>query len=154
MNHERLLESVKRHEGYRDEPYRDHLGNWTVGVGHLIHHIQLSALVNFRTLGDLLNWIADRETHEHWLRSDLLQAESDARRYIGEAWDSLSDARREVLVEMAFQLGAERLGKFQKLREAILARTWVRAEAEMLDSLWSRQTPKRAKELASRMLEG
>ncbi len=154
MNHDRLLESVKRHEGYRDEPYRDHLGNWTVGVGHLIHNMQLSALVNFRTLGDLLNWIADRETHEHWLRSDLLQAESDARRYIGDAWDSLSDARREVLVEMAFQLGGERLGKFQKLREAILARTWVRAEAEMLDSLWARQTPKRAKELASRMLEG
>ncbi len=154
MNYDRLRESVLEHEGYRTDPYRDHLGNWTVGVGHLIHEMQLSALVNYRTLGELLNWIGSNETHEHWLRSDLLQAESDARRYIGDAWDKLTDARQEVLTEMAFQMGADRLGKFQKLREAILARAWVKAESEMLDSLWARQTPKRAKELASRMVEG
>jgi GH24 family phage-related lysozyme (muramidase) len=35
MNSERLLESVKKHEGYRNKVYLDTLGKRTVGVGHL-----------------------------------------------------------------------------------------------------------------------
>lgn len=154
MNYDRLRDSIINHEGYRKDPYRDHLGNWTVGYGHLIQEMQISALVNYRTLGDLLNWIGSPETHEEWLRSDMLRAESDARRFIGADWDNLSDRRKEVLTEMGFQLGGTRLNGFVRLRQAIIARQWVRANAEMLDSLWARQTPKRAKELASRMLEG
>jgi lysozyme len=154
MNYARLAESVRHHEGYRRDPYRDHLGNWTVGVGHLIHRIELTAMANYRTLGNLLDWVSDPANHEAWLNSDLLQAESDARRYIGDAWDGLSDVRKEVLTEMAFQLGAERLGGFKKLNEALRQRQWVRAQAEMLSSKWHEQTPARAKALASRMLEG
>jgi lysozyme len=153
MNQERLLVSVKRHEGYRATPYKDSLGYWTVGYGHLIHNMQLSALVNYRSLGDLLNWISDPATHESWLRSDILEAESDARRWIGDAWDKLSDVRKEIITEMAFQLGADRLAGFAKLRSAILDRNWAIAKAEMLDSRWAQQTPSRANELARRMVE-
>ena len=35
MNMERLLQSVKDHEGYRNKVYLDTLGKRTVGVGHL-----------------------------------------------------------------------------------------------------------------------
>ena len=35
MNLERLMESVKQHEGYRNKVYLDTLGKRTVGVGHL-----------------------------------------------------------------------------------------------------------------------
>ena len=35
MNMERLLQSVKQHEGYRNKVYRDSLNKRTVGVGHL-----------------------------------------------------------------------------------------------------------------------
>ena len=35
MNLDRLLESVKKHEGYRNKVYLDTLGKRTVGVGHL-----------------------------------------------------------------------------------------------------------------------
>jgi lysozyme len=59
-----------------------------------------------------------------------------------------------VLVEMAFQLGASRLAGFSKFRQAVMDRLWVRASSEMSDSLWARQTPKRAQELAERMIHG
>ena len=32
---DRLMESVKKHEGYRNKVYLDTLGKRTVGVGHL-----------------------------------------------------------------------------------------------------------------------
>ena len=35
MNMERLMKSVKEHEGYRNKVYLDSLGKRTVGVGHL-----------------------------------------------------------------------------------------------------------------------
>ena len=35
MNMDRLLKSVKQHEGYRNKVYLDSLGKRTVGVGHL-----------------------------------------------------------------------------------------------------------------------
>ena len=35
MNMDRLLASVKKHEGYRNKVYKDTLGKRTVGVGHL-----------------------------------------------------------------------------------------------------------------------
>ena len=35
MNIDRLLKSVKEHEGYRNKVYLDSLGKRTVGVGHL-----------------------------------------------------------------------------------------------------------------------
>jgi len=154
MNYERLLDSVKLHEGYREIPYRDHLGNWTVGTGHLIHRIDLVNMANFRTVGNLLNFLTDPAQHVRWLEEDIKRSESDARRYIGDIWSKLSPVRQEVLTEMAFQLGGERLAGFAKLKSAIESSHWVRANAEMLDSLWYRQTPNRAKELASRMLEG
>lgn len=154
MNYERLRESVCRHEGYRELPYRDSLGKWTVGYGHLIHEAQLSALVNHRTVGNLLDFLSDPERHELWLSEDLIAAESDARRFIGDKWGKLSDVRREVITEMAFQLGADRLGGFQNFRAAVIEGRWVRAKAEMLDSRWEKQTPRRAHELADRFLAG
>jgi lysozyme len=154
MNYERLRSSVQKHEGYRQLPYFDSLGFATVGYGHLIHNIELTAMVNYRTFGNLLRWLSDPIQHDIWLVDDLRRAESDAQRYIGDAWERLSDVRKEVLTEMAFQLGASRLGGFVKLRDAILSGLWVRAQSEMMDSRWAQQTPNRAKELASRMLEG
>ena len=35
MNYDKLLESVKKHEGYKNHVYLDTLGKRTVGVGHL-----------------------------------------------------------------------------------------------------------------------
>ena len=35
MNYDKIKDSIKTHEGYRDKVYRDHLGNRTVGYGHL-----------------------------------------------------------------------------------------------------------------------
>ncbi len=154
MNYQRLHASVRAHEGYRRIPYQDTLGYWTVGFGHLVHDIKLDAVANYQTLGNLLNWISDPINHEAWLRSDLLEAESDARGYIGEGWDKLSDVRKEVLTELAFQLGGKRLRGFVQMREAIISGRWMRAHDELLDSQLAKQTPGRANELADRLLAG
>jgi GH24 family phage-related lysozyme (muramidase) len=41
MDMDRLLASVKKHEGYRNKVYLDTLGKRTVGVGHLCVEAQM-----------------------------------------------------------------------------------------------------------------
>ena len=42
----RLKKSLIEHEGLRYEPYKDHLGNWTIGVGHYIPKDQEEIYLN------------------------------------------------------------------------------------------------------------
>lgn len=147
-----LADRIKRHEGYSETPYRDTRGFWTVGWGHLIHHIRPQP---WATLGDLLEHLCEKDTHEKWFAQDLARAEADAMHYITpELFTQLSTKRREVLIEMAFQLGGAGLRKFVKLKEAIQAGRWVMAEAEILNSALAQQTPNRARYYAASMLEG
>ena len=65
-----------------------------------------------------------------------------------------NDARFDVLVEMAFQMGVAGLAKFAKALQAVRERRWDDAATEMLDSTWAKQTPKRAQALAKIMRTG
>ncbi len=56
-------ESIKRHEGYSETPYRDTLGIWTCGWGTNIHRMPVHRCYN--TLGELLDWLTAQDTHEN-----------------------------------------------------------------------------------------
>lgn len=154
MNEQRLLESIRLHEGYRSEAYRDHLGNWTIGYGHLLEDEPLRQFMPLGSVGALLSKLTARATHDAWLIEDVQTALQDAERWLGFAFANLSDIRQEVVVEMAFQLGYTRLSGFVKLRVAIMDGEWEEARTQMLDSLWARQVPNRAHELADKFRAG
>lgn len=145
MNLVRLRESIKDHEGYRKLPYFDSLGKTTVGYGHLIHHLDLDSFPS-RTVGELMEYLSDSANHSLWLTEDIEQAIAIARKWFKDIWSDLPDVRREVLAEMAFQLG-NRVWQFQKFHAAVLAGDHRQAIAELRDSRWYRQTPNRVEAL-------
>jgi len=147
VNRDRLLKSIKDHEGYRALPYKDSLGFWTIAWGHLLEDDLMPS--DITTIGALLDRITDSATHEGWLEDDVDNAHELAMRWLGFMWNDLGEVRKEVVTEMAYQLGT-RLTKFNKFRAAIADHDWGTAANEMLDSLWHTQTPKRAQELARR----
>ncbi len=65
---------------------------------------------------------------------------------------SLNRRRKVALMNMCFQLGSKKFKLFRKMRAAIKIEDFEKASKEMLDSLWARETPKRAKRLARMML--
>lgn len=154
MNEQRLLESIRLHEGYRTDPYRDHLGNFTIGYGHLLEDEPLRQFISLGSIGALLRKLTKRETHDAWLLEDVQNAIQDAERWLGFMFTDLSEARQEVVVEMAFQLGYTRLSGFLKFRAAIADEDWQKAAHEMADSLWARQTPRRALTLMDKFRAG
>jgi|TARA_R100000081_G_C4718293_1_gene116611 lysozyme len=141
MNLERLLESVKKHEGYRNKVYLDTLGKRTVGVGHL-------CVEDF--------WEDDKEYEESFLmeilQKDLQEAIRGAKELMDEHGCADIDERaEEIIIEMVFQLGRTGVKKFRNMWKALSEHNYVGASFEMLDSKWAKQTPNRAKDMADQM---
>jgi len=66
----------------------------------------------------------------------------------------LTQTRKDVLTEMAFNLGIPRLNGFKKMWKAIENGDYETAADEQLDSKWARQVGVRAMRLSKRMREG
>ena len=141
MNLERLMESVKKHEGYRNKVYLDTLGKRTVGVGHL-------CVEDF--------WEDDKEYEEKFLMEilaeDLQNAIKGARELKEEhSCTDIDEIAQEIIVEMVFQLGKNGVSKFRNMWKALAEKNYIGASFEMLDSKWAKQTPNRAKNMADQM---
>ena len=141
MNLERLLESVKKHEGYRNKVYLDTLGKRTVGVGHL-------CVEDF--------WEDDKEYEESFLmeilEKDLSGAIIGANDLMAEHdCTDIDEKAYEILIEMVFQLGKTGVSKFRNMWKALSEKNYIGASYEMLDSKWAKQTPNRAKDMADQM---
>ena len=143
MNMDRLLESVKKHEGYRNKVYLDTLGKRTVGVGHL-------CVEDF--------WEDDKEYDEKFLMTilehDLQTAIKGAKELMEDhGCADIDEQAEEILIEMVFQLGKNGVSKFKNMWKALAEKNYIGASYEMLDSRWSKQTPNRAKAMAKTMKE-
>ena len=123
-------------EGVKNKPYRDTKGKLTIGVGHNLDDKGLSP----KAIAFLLE-------------EDMDDAEYDARSLFPN-FDDLSDARKAVLINMAFELGQEGLSLFRKFRKAVIAGDFDTAYVEMVSSLWADQVKVRATRLAKAMKDG
>jgi lysozyme len=127
---------LKVDENIKSKPYRDTVGKWTIGVGRNLDDVGLRPKEI-----DLL------------LENDIEEAESTARTLFP-TFDSLSDARKAVLVNMSFNLGLHRLAGFVRFREAVANGQFEAASRHMLDSGWASQVGNRAVRLAKQMKDG
>lgn len=131
---EQLQKLLIGHEGWEDTPYQDHLGNWTVGVGHLMSRPLSEAAIN------------------QILADDIRVTKDDLDRKFPK-WCQLGHNRQMVLASMMFQLGEPKFSKFVLFWRAVGRDDWDEAQVQMLDSKWARQTPERAKELSIMILK-
>jgi lysozyme len=125
-------------EGLKLKAYRDSVGIWTIGVGH--------AYVKAGTV-----WT--REKALGVLAIDIAEKKRDLDRNLA-WWRTLNDARQDVLLNMCFNLGINRLLKFKNTLAAIKGGHWAEASAGMKSSLWAKQVGKRATRLSAQMLTG
>lgn len=135
MISDRLIDSVKHHEGYRSKAYQDSVGVWTVGYGQNLQVLEI-----------------DEELAESWLMRELHELEAK----LSESVDfrGLDEVRQAVLIEMAYNLGLRGLMGFKNMLAAVDRKDWDDAAAHGLDSKWSEQVGKRADTLMVRLATG
>ncbi len=124
MNYDKLLESVKKHEGFRDHVYLDSLSKRTVGYGHLCVEDHWEDGKKY-----------DKEYLEEILEKDLQSAINQTHDMCKDL--KISDGAKTIICEMIFQLGGEEFPslekcgqRFGRIRQIISRRTsrcWIHA---------------------------
>lgn len=136
VNITRLL---RGEEGEVLTEYKDHLGYSTIGVGRLI---------DARKGGGIT-----AEESAYLLSNDIQKKLSELERKL--PWiKELDEARRGVLLSMAFQMGTAGLLGFKNTLEMVRTGRYTDAAKGMLNSLWAKQTPQRAKRHSEQMRTG
>lgn len=134
-----LRADIVANEGRVPHAYQDHMGFWTIGVGHLIDQRRGGRLPD-HIIDALLDWDIDQ-----------VMGELDRAR---PWWRDLHPGAQAALVEMGFQLGVPGLLAFRQMWAALERRDYADARAQALDSKWARvDTPKRAAVVAAKFLE-
>ena len=127
-----IKEMVKRHEGFRMEPYKCTMNKLTGGYGHVI------------LPGEEVP--TTKEGWESIFDADFDKAVEGAAR-ICEGMD-LPDKKFGVFISMVFQLGEKGTSMFKNALAAARDKKWELCAMEMIQSKWHQQTPHRCEELA------
>lgn len=136
MNKQELAEQLARHEGVKLKPYKDTVGKLTIGIGR---NLDDKGITELEALNMLVNDIAEFAA----------EVSSNIRFF-----NALNDARQNVLVNMAFNMGIGGLLSFSNMLSALSYGHYQQAEREMLDSKWASQVGYRARELGRQMRTG
>lgn len=138
MNRVALSAQLRIDEGVRNKLYLDTATppKWTGGVGRNFSDRPMSAaLIQFMLDEDIDLCVDELDRNAPW-------------------WKSLNDARQNVLLNLAFNMGWPKLAKFKNMLAALQAGRYDMAAAEMKNSAWYGQVGERADRLIKIMKEG
>jgi lysozyme len=154
FNMEEVASMIERHEGRRHRRYLDTKGIPTIGVGFNL--IRRDAIAKMRSLGanymDIVNGrtTLNDEQIDSLFDDNLKEAIETAQSFIPDFGQHPASVQT-VLIDMAFNLGTDKLGQFKKFREALQKKDYQTAAKEMVDSRWYGQVGNRSKELVDIM---
>jgi lysozyme len=124
-----IIIKIKKDEGFRGDPYNDHLGIPTIGYGTKLPLSKLEATVLAR-----MRLSAKIEELKRITTFNQVQTEAQV-----------------IIIEMSYQMGVTGVKEFKKMWKALDNKDYKEASRQMLDSLWAKQTPGRAEDLSKRM---
>ena len=126
----KLIESIKKYEGFNGMPYKDETGNLTIGYGTKLPITEIEA----------------EYLLVHRLTNIIVEMESKCKVY-----KKLSLEVKAILNNMAYNMGVPNICTFKKMWKALEQTDYSKAADEMLDSKWAREVGYRAIELAEMM---
>lgn len=127
---------LELHEGRRKLPYVDTVGKISIGIGH-----------NLTDLG-----LTDSQV-DAIFEIDLFAAIETCNRLFPH-FNSMDPVRRLVVLDMAFNLGFNKLAGFTNTIGFINDGNYIQAARNMLASKWAKQVGSRADRLAEMMRTG
>ena len=128
-----IVNEIKVHEGFEPKVYKCTQGYDTIGYGFAIKDL-----------------IIDEDVADIILLKKLLTLLE--RIHIAFSWfKDVDDNAKNVVINMCYQLGLKGFSKFKKTIYYLETEQYEEAAYEMLDSLWAKQTPARAKELSNKI---
>ena len=141
MNYLSLKSRIKKNEGFSIFPYKDQLGNYTIGYGHLIRRKEITLFKKKLT----------KSFFQNLFENDFKTALEDYKKNFNKF--SFSQNVKELIIEMIFQMGIQNVLTFKKTIRYIKNNNKFLASLEMIDSAWYKQTPLRVENLIKHFLK-
>lgn len=132
--YENIKQMVIANEGWKNKPYKDSRGLWTVGVGHLIGD------------GKKLPKEFDREFSNQEVR-ELFEKDFAEHLKLAEkapGWDKSNEAGKAGLVDLTYNMGGYWYTKFKKAAALLREGNFKSAADEFKNSAWYKQVKGRA----------
>ena len=156
-NKDELIQKLITHEGLRLQVYEDSLGIATIGIGRNLEdrgitpeELEWMDIPNMA----IVHTMGISEADAMYLAQNDVQIVEEELLRSHPCVENLDAVRQLVLVDMAFNMGVPRLGKFKKMWAAIHENNFDEAAKEMLDSRWANQVKSRSTKLAHAMHTG
>lgn len=143
-----IFTMLKTDEGIDLQLYKDTLGYYTIGIGHLVTKVDsfsTAVLTLNNALGRSTNGVITSEEAATLFQSDVQKAkESLSEVGLGGLLNSLDPIRQAALINMSFQLGARGVANFKNSMALLASGNWEQAAVNLKQSNWFRQTTNRA----------
>lgn len=139
-----IMEMIKRHEGVRTKPYKDSLGLWTIGVGHLIG--------DGKTLPPEWNRELSMQEVDALFAEDYKHHKEAATKIPG--YNKLNMSGQGALIDLTFNMGPTWWKKWPNFTKNIGAGNTEGAAASLEDSKWYQQVKSRAKTIVAMIRQG
>jgi len=133
---EKLIATLKRHEGVKTHAYRDSLGILTIGCGRNINNSS-----KHKGIGLTIDEI------EYMLQNDVERTIKELSQEYAWFNDMEEGARRDAIINMHFNLGRFRFAGFKKAIAHMENGSYNEAATEFLDSRWAKQVKGRSLEV-------
>ncbi len=141
MSLKKLKLRIKKNEGYSKKPYKDQLGFYTIGYGHLIKRNEKKYF-----------YTTYKKKHfETLFRIDFEKSNNEYKKLFIKKRHNKKE--KELLIEMLFQLGPKGVIKFKKMLFYLEKKQKYMTCLEMMNSLWYKQTPKRVEDLIKNFIK-
>jgi len=129
-----VMDMIKRHEGVRTKPYKDSLGLWTIGVGHLIGD------------GKTLPREWDREFSMKEV-DDMFMMDYESHKKAAQkmpGFDKVNEQGQGALIDLTFNMGNTWYKKWPNFVKNMSEGNTQGAAASLEDSKWYQQVKSRA----------
>ena len=129
-----IMDMIAGNEGVRTRPYKDSLGLWTIGVGHLIG--------NGKSLPPEMNREFSQKEIQAMFKQDYDKHAAAAARIPG--FDKMNEKGKAGLIDLTFNMGPAWYKKWHNTAKALEAGDAEGAAAGLEHSLWYKQVGGRA----------
>jgi GH24 family phage-related lysozyme (muramidase) len=134
MSEDDIKKMIIRHEGIRNMPYKDSLGLWTVGIGHLIG--------DGKTLPPEWNRKFSKEEIMKMFDDDYAHHRLAAQRIPN--FGNLNGKGQGALTDLTFNMGPSWIDRWPMLKKQLASNDLAGAAANLENSKWYGQVGKRA----------
>jgi lysozyme len=156
-----VIKEVMLEEGFRTKVYSDTNGKKTIGFGFNLDEPANKTVLE-KHLGKKYDMQKMRNGEQAISKDDafilltgiIKDRNNDLKKFFGRSWNKFNQKTKNVLVNMAYQMGMTSFRNFSKMIAALKDEDYDTAAKEMLLSRWAKETPRRAKRLAEQMRIG